>query len=118
MKEYGRVDRKTRLLLAKNLSREEASKDIDKVLFVYIPDYKIEPEIGQRLSKDYTEFKDIQNSDVSELLDLTDWKVTRHRDEIDLGLMTSLTAEEYEKLLKDRNNWRLLANQEKGQHAD
>ena len=111
MNVYGRVDRKTRLLLAKNLSREEASGDIDKVLFVYIPDYAVEPEIGQRLSKDYTEFKDIQSTDIEELLNLTDWRVARHRDEVDLGLTPSLTPEEYEKLLKDRNTWRSLSNQ-------
>lgn len=36
----------------------------------------------------------------------TDWKVTRHRDQIAQGIQTSLTDEEYQQLLIDRQNAR------------
>lgn len=36
----------------------------------------------------------------------TDWKVTRHRDQIAQGIQTSLTDEEYQQLLVDRQNAR------------
>jgi len=36
----------------------------------------------------------------------TDWKVTRHRDQLALGTETSLTQEKYQKLLKQRQAWR------------
>lgn len=36
----------------------------------------------------------------------TDWLVTRHRDELDMGLPTSLTEEEYTKLLAYRQTLR------------
>lgn len=36
----------------------------------------------------------------------TDWKVSRHRDQIDNGISTSLTEEEYQALLLQRQTWR------------
>jgi hypothetical protein len=43
-------------------------------------------------------------------LDSTDWKVTRHRDQVELGLTTSLTDEEYLNLLQLRQKWRNATN--------
>jgi hypothetical protein len=37
-----------------------------------------------------------------EFLSNTDWQVMRHRDQVDSGLATSLTAEEFAQLLTDR----------------
>lgn len=45
------------------------------------------------------------------LLSETDWKVIRHRDQVDLGVTTSLSNAEYIQLLTDRNNIRLNTNQ-------
>lgn len=39
-------------------------------------------------------------------LDKTDWKVTRHRDQLDIGITPSLTDEEYRVLLTKRQEWR------------
>jgi len=39
-------------------------------------------------------------------LRLTDWKVIRHRDQVDLGATTSLTNDEYLELLQHRQNLR------------
>lgn len=39
-------------------------------------------------------------------LSQSDWKVIRHRDQIDAGATTSLTDEEYQQLLTDRQLWR------------
>ena len=39
-------------------------------------------------------------------LDKTDWKVTRHRDQLALGIETSLSDEEYQTLLTNRQTWR------------
>lgn len=36
------------------------------------------------------------------LLKETDWKVIRHRDQVDAGLPTSMSAEEFTQLLNDR----------------
>lgn len=36
----------------------------------------------------------------------SDWKVIRHRDQVDAGLPTSITDEEYQQLLAQRQSWR------------
>lgn len=36
----------------------------------------------------------------------TDWKVMRHKDQLELGIETSLTDEEYKELLKERQKVR------------
>jgi hypothetical protein len=36
----------------------------------------------------------------------SDWKVIRHRDQVELGITTSLTAQEYNKILQDRQKIR------------
>lgn len=41
-----------------------------------------------------------------EFLNKTDWKVIRHRDQIDSGAETSISNEEYQELLKLRQNAR------------
>jgi hypothetical protein len=41
-----------------------------------------------------------------EFLRSTDWKIIRHRDQVDSGIDTSLSREEYEILLKDRQSAR------------
>jgi len=39
-------------------------------------------------------------------LNRTDWMVRRHREEVELGVTTSLTAEQYQDLLTTRQSWR------------
>lgn len=46
------------------------------------------------------------NRDYQKFLNETDWKVTRHRDQLDLGIETSLTSEEFQELLELRQNSR------------
>lgn len=48
--------------------------------------------------------EDIEKSkaEAKRLLTETDWKVIRHRDQIDAGLPTSMSAEEFTQLLNDR----------------
>ena len=43
-------------------------------------------------------------------LSKSDWMVLRHSEETDLGIPTSLTSEEYLKLLKDRKEIRNRSN--------
>ena len=50
-------------------------------------------------------------AEASALLSGTDWQVIRHRDQIEIsGLETSLTTEEYEQLLADRQAIRNTSN--------
>ena len=48
---------------------------------------------------------------VSELLTATDYKVIRHRDQLELGAETTLTDLEYDALLKQRNDLRIKSNE-------
>jgi hypothetical protein len=48
---------------------------------------------------------------VSELLTATDYKVIRHRDQLELGVETTLTDLEYDALLKQRNDLRIKSNE-------
>lgn len=46
--------------------------------------------------------KDKVNKHTYKKLSKTDWKIIRHKEQIDAGITTSLTAEEYSQLLSDR----------------
>ena len=46
------------------------------------------------------------SEEARDFLTNTDWKVIRHRDQLDLGVPTSLTAEEYTFLLQQRQSAR------------
>jgi hypothetical protein len=46
-------------------------------------------------------------------LNSTDWKVIRHRDQLALGVETSLTTEEFQELLRERQNAREQIMEEK-----
>jgi hypothetical protein len=39
-------------------------------------------------------------------LNRTDWMVRRHQEEVELGVATSLTTEQYQDLLTTRKSWR------------
>ena len=59
-------------------------------------------------------------SEVSKRLSATDYKVIRHRDQLDLIakgniITTTLTSEEYETLLKERNNLRIDSNEKEAE---
>jgi ribosomal protein S13 len=59
-------------------------------------------------------------SEVSKQLTATDYKVIRHRDQLDLIakgniITTTLTSEEYETLLKERNNLRIDSNEKEAE---
>jgi hypothetical protein len=51
-------------------------------------------------------FTNENSKDASEFLKDTDWKVIRHRDQLALGIKTSLSDEEYLKLLQQRQDAR------------
>ena len=42
------------------------------------------------------------NAEAQAFLDSSDWKILRHRDQQDMGLATSLSGEEYQELLRQR----------------
>lgn len=42
------------------------------------------------------------NAEAQKFLDSSDWKVLRHRDQQELGLATSLSSEEFQELLRQR----------------
>ena len=46
------------------------------------------------------------NTKLEQQLLQTDWLVTRHRDQVELGIETSMTADEYKELLEFRQNLR------------
>lgn len=48
------------------------------------------------------------NNEALLYLDETDWKVIRHRDQLALGIQTSLTDEEYNAILAERQSKRDL----------
>jgi hypothetical protein len=50
-------------------------------------------------------------SEVSILLTANDYKVIRHRDQLELGAETTLTDLEYDALLKQRNDFRIKSNE-------
>lgn len=48
------------------------------------------------------ELQDKINQEAEKFLLESDWKVMRHRDQQDMGLATSLTGEEFQQLLQER----------------
>lgn len=60
----------------------------------------IEPEFTQAEIDKEKQAKENQTN--QSFLDTTDWKVTRHRDQLALKIETSLTEVEFQKLLQDR----------------
>ena len=42
------------------------------------------------------------NQEARQFLSSTDWKILRHRDQVDLGVTTSLTQDEFQLLLNER----------------
>jgi hypothetical protein len=63
--------------------------------------YEVDDSTGESLNVNLSE-----KGLAVEGLKRTDWKITRHRDELELGKETTLSKEEYEKLLIKRQNWR------------
>jgi len=47
------------------------------------------------------------NKEALQFLNDSDWKILRHKDQLDLGVETSLTAEEFTALIQERQNARL-----------
>lgn len=50
--------------------------------------------------------QEIINQQAKQFLDSTDWEVIRHRDQLELGIPTSLTDEEFKALLQKRQEMR------------
>jgi hypothetical protein len=64
---------------------------------VELPGYEVEIEdLSAKLEQEK------RNAEAQKFLDSTDWKVLRHRDQQDMGLATSLTGEEFQQLLQER----------------
>lgn len=55
-------------------------------------------------------FKELDIKDAHEFLNNTDWKIIRHKEQLDLGIETSLTSEEYINLIKERQQKRSILN--------
>ena len=81
----------------------------DSNLYVLNSEGKYEKYTDEEL-KEQQEIKQVvQTTNQSlQFLDDTDWKVTRHRDQLALGIETSLTNEEYLNLLTQRQEARDL----------
>lgn len=72
-------------------------KDSDNYLFLN----------GKYVSKNKSlELQVTENHDARSYLVQTDWLVIRHRDQVDLGLETSLSDDEYRELLEKRQTAR------------
>lgn len=56
----------------------------------------LEPQVLQKQNQDKT------NAEAQKFLDESDWKVLRHRDQQELGLATSLSSDEFQELLRQR----------------
>jgi hypothetical protein len=56
----------------------------------------LESQVSQKKSQEKT------NAEAQAFLDSSDWKVLRHRDQQDMGLATSLSGEEFQELLQQR----------------
>jgi hypothetical protein len=64
---------------------------------MHIPGYVVEIEdISAKLEQEKA------NAEAQAFLDSSDWKVLRHRDQQDIGLATSLSGEEFQELLQQR----------------
>lgn len=64
---------------------------------VHIPGYELVIEdLTQKLEQEKA------NAEAQKFLDESDWKVLRHRDQQDMGLATSLSGEEFQELLRQR----------------
>lgn len=81
----------------------------DSNLYFFNSEGKYEKYTDEEL-KEQQEIKQVvQTTNQSlQFLDDTDWKVTRHRDQLALGIETSLTNEEYLNLLTQRQEARDL----------
>ena len=83
----------------------------DSNLYFFNSEGKYEKYTDEEL-KEQQEIKQVvQTTNQSlQFLDDTDWKVTRHRDQLALGIETSLTKDEYLNLIKERQNRRNILN--------
>jgi len=64
---------------------------------VELPGYEVEIEdLSAKLEQEKA------NAEAQKFLDESDWKVLRHRDQLELGLATSLSEEEFRELLRER----------------
>ena len=80
-------------------SQEEATQFIEKFSFSWG-----EPESFDVMIEDITAkiAQEKINQECLKFLAETDWKIIRHKDQLDLGISTSLTAQEFQVLLEER----------------
>lgn len=88
----------------KDCKELHTTKDIDPTM------YKV---VNNKLSKQrkqvqtvFISEEPVKPSDGEVFLNETDWKMTRHRDQVELGVETSLTDEEFKILLAQRQKAR------------
>lgn len=55
-------------------------------------------------------FEELGKKEAAEFLNVTDWKIIRHKEQQDLGIETSITQEEYLQLITKRQEARNLLN--------
>ena len=55
-------------------------------------------------------FKELDSKEAQDFLNNTDWKIIRHKEQLDLGIETTLSPEEYTSLLKERQQKRSILN--------
>jgi len=69
-------------------------------------DYIISGQIWNDETSSVEDTQDSLNNKARNNLFNTDWKVIRHLEQVNSGVTTSLTDEEYSALLTERNNYR------------
>jgi hypothetical protein len=79
-----------------NTGPDEAWLNYHIQLGTFGEDYTIEYGLSE------AELQAQTNQDAQQYLDNSDWMVLRHRDQQELGIATSLTAEEFQDLLQQR----------------
>lgn len=66
----------------------------------------IEVPEDEEIQEDIKKIQEWSNDEAQKFLDDTDWKVIRHRDQLALGTETSITTEEFQVLLEERQQAR------------
>lgn len=89
-------------LVTENCSFNVVGETIHRWDFANIPCPTMDELLALQPEVESAEAQKATNQDAQSFLDSTDWKVLRHRDQQDLGLPTSLTAEEFQDLLRQR----------------
>lgn len=66
----------------------------------------VEIDEDEEIQEDIKKIQEWSNDEARKFLTDTDWQVIRHRDQLALGVETSITTEEFQQLLEERQQAR------------